>query len=29
MIVDINSLTYDSFICGVKYDTSIKNSTLI
>lgn len=29
MIVDINSLTYDSFICGVKYDTNIKNSTLI
>ena len=29
MIVDINSLTYDSFICGVKCDTNIKNSTLI
>ena len=28
MIVDINSLTYDSFICGVKCDTNIKNSTL-
>ena len=29
MIVDMNSLTYDSFICGVKCDTNIKNSTLI
>ena len=29
MIVDINSLAYDSFICGVKYDINIKNSTLI
>lgn len=29
MIVDINSLTYDSFICGVKCDINIKNSTLI
>ena len=29
MMVDINSLTYDSFICGVKCDTNIKNSTLI
>ena len=26
MIVDINSLTYDSFICGVKCDTNIKNT---
>ena len=29
MIVDINSLTYDNFTCGVKCDTNIKNSTLI